>query len=236
MSISAHDFLHVVRLPLEQGNASELAAAVLERWEPRALCGLLSSRDTDVRRAAALVIGLIGERSLAMCLAKLLHDRDAQTRQMAEHGLWAIWFRSSSDDAAEPFQQGVDALAEQRYTDAIAHFHEAIDLDPDFAEAHHQCAIAHMLQGDWSAGRAACRRALQHMPCHFAAAAALGHCHTHLENLDAALTCYRRALAIHPGMPGVTRAVEQLALQAAEASPAPAFQAHKSKRSIFPAG
>lgn len=231
MSVDPDQFLYFVRHPLARGDATALAQAVLARWKPAELCPLLSCPDVDVRRVAAVVLGLVGGRSCVDCLAQALHDPDHQVNQMAEHGLWAIWFRLGDPQAAKPFQEGVTLLAAESYAGAIRRFERAIAVDPSFAEAYNQCAIAHFLLGQWQASLEDARMAVERMPVHFGAMAGMGHCYAHLGDLNQALACYRRALAINPQMHAIAQAVERLQGKL-QCDAAPSLTTSKPPRSI----
>lgn len=210
MSIDPNEFLAVVRPALAQSDAAAVADAVRQRWRPCDVCSLLTASNVDARRVAAVVAGLIGDRACLGPLARALHDKDEQVNEMAEHGLWAIWFRSGHPKAAQPFHDGIHLLSEERYDEALKKFQQAIAIDPDFAEAYNQCALAWFFLGGWGRSIGCCRQALCRMPTHFGAMAGMGHCHTHLDQLDQALLCYQRSLAINPRMPGIADAIERL--------------------------
>lgn len=210
MPIDPSQFLEAVRPALETGDAELLAERVRRRWAPRTICTLLRHGDSDVRRVAAVTLGLVGDASCIGCLARALHDPDEQVNQMAEHGLWAIWFRSCDCKAAYPFQEGMALLAAESYEAAIDKFRAAIELDPAFAEAYNQCSIARFFLGQWRDSIEDARQALLRQPCHFGAMAGMGHCYAHLGDLRKALDCYRRAIAINPRMTAIARAVQRL--------------------------
>jgi len=210
MPVDADAFVDLARPILARGDASQLARAIGYRWTASQIADLLSHADADVRRLAAISVGLIGERTIACRLATALHDRDEQVVKMAEHGLWTLWFRSGSDEAREPFEEGLTLLNQQRCTDAIARFERATRIDPHFAEAYNQCALAHETLEQWRDGIADCRRAIEHMPCHFGAIACMGHCYAQLNDMHRALACYREAVRIHPRLLGVRAALERL--------------------------
>lgn len=208
--IDTRQFMDVVRGPLTSGDAAALAHAVKARWTARQVCRLLRHEDADVRRVAAVTIGMVGERSLAPCLARSLHDADPMVNEMAEHGLWSIWFRCGSSEASKPFSEGVQHLSDERYEPAVHCFNAATALDPQFAEAFNQCAIAHFFLGQWRPAVADCRRALALMPIHFGAMAGMGHCHTQLGEMEQALRCYRAAVRINPRLTAVAAAIPRL--------------------------
>lgn len=210
MSIKPQRFLDVVRPHLESGNADSLAEAILEYWHPKQLCSLLSHRDANVRRIAAVTLGFVGDRSCVGCLSRCLHDEDEQVNEMAEHSLWAIWFRSCEPAAVKSFQEGMAFVVAETYEPAIDCFRDALRIDPDFAEAHNQCGIARFLLGHWRDAIEDCKRTLLRQPCHFGAMAGMGHAYAQLEDWPNALDCYRRAIAINPRMPAIVGAVECL--------------------------
>lgn len=210
MAIDGTTFLEIVRPALKDGDAQSLAALVAARWQVNDLCSLLVSPNVDVRRVAAVVIGLVGDMSSAPCLLQALQDGDEQVNQMAEHGLWSIWFRSGSPHAAKPFREGVAMLGAEAYQRAVECFEEASRIDPNFGEAYNQCAIAHFFLGTWEPAIAACLKTIKCVPSHFGAICGMGHCYTQAGDLNRALECYRRALKINPRMPAITRACQRI--------------------------
>jgi tetratricopeptide (TPR) repeat protein len=209
-AIDPQAFLDITRPALASGSAGELAKTILAHWKPADLCPLLNHANVNVRRVVAIGLGLVGDRSVVGCLGLALRDEDEQVNQMAEHGLWSIWFRSGDCKAARPFRQGVAMLSAESYPLAIEKFNEAIAIDPRFAEAYNQCAIAQYFLKQWRASLANCQLAVKLVPVHFGAIAGMGHCHMQLNDLDQALECYRKAIRINPRMPAIARAITQL--------------------------
>jgi len=208
--INATEFLNVVRAPLAQGDAAQLAHAVRIRWRPSELAPLLRDPSVDVRRVAAVTLGLIGKEKSTPYLIRALRDEDLQVNQMAEHGLWSIWFRSGDPKAAKPFREGVALLSDESYDFAISKFQESIRLDPQFPEAHNQCAVAHYFVAQWEEAIGECRKTIELIPSHFGAISGIGHCYTQMDNLPQALRCYRWALRINPRMQAISRAAQRI--------------------------
>ncbi|MCC7146493.1 MAG: tetratricopeptide repeat protein [Phycisphaeraceae bacterium] len=208
--IEPGDFLQTVLGPLRRGDVAGLAASVLGRWTSRDVSRLLQAFEVDVRRVAAVTLGLIGDRKVVPALAKALHDVDAQVNQMAEYSLWSIWFRSGLPEATKTFLRGVALIEQERYQDAIEPFEDAYHIDPGFAEAYNQCSIAHYYLGQWEESLEDCRETLRREPLHFAAMAGIGHCYAEMEHLDLALEYYRRAVAINPRMPVIQSAISSI--------------------------
>jgi len=182
----------------------------MSRWSPAQLCTMLQHGNVDVRRVVAVALGLVGDMTTVDALVESLRDEDAQVNQMAEHGLWAIWFRSSAREAARPFKQGVQLLVDENYESALVCFKRAVRIDPTFAEAYNQCAIAHFFLGQYRESLIACSTAVKRINGHFGAIANMGHCYTQMGQLAKALRCYRKALRINPRMSAVQQAIERL--------------------------
>lgn len=210
MSIDVNEFMQAVLPHLQKCDATAIADTVNARWSADDVCQLLIHRAVDVRRVAAVTAGLIGDSAVIPCLAGALQDDDHQVNQMAEHSLWSIWFRAGDDRAAAPFREGVAMLAAEKYEQASACFEEATRIDPGFAEAYNQAAIAHFFLGQWQDSIRDCELAMQKMPQHFGAISGMGHSYTQMGQLDKALICYRKALAINPRMPAIARACTRI--------------------------
>ena len=202
--------MQAVAPALAAGDAEALAAAARRHGGATSLCPLLGHRRVDVRRVAALTLGLIGGRATVGCLTRCLRDPDEQVQALAEDALWSIWFRGGRPDAMHDFGEGLDQLQADDHDAAVAAFARSTRHDPHFAEAYNQSAIAHYLAGRWRESAADARRALARMPTHFGAMSGLGHCHAHLQEYPEAADCYRRALAINPRLPGLTDAIAKL--------------------------
>lgn len=209
-TMNVEDFLGRIRPALASGDAEKLAATVRAHWNLEQLCPLLGHASAEVRRAVAVVLGLVGDRRVIGCLFKALKDIDLDVNRMAEHGLWSVWFRSGSAAASVPFREGMALVESDELDAALTKFRQAIQLDPDFAEAYNQAGIVLYLQGRWRESMRYCCRAIQRMPMHFGAIAGLGHCYAQLGDLTQALSCYRRALRINPNMPLIARATDAL--------------------------
>ncbi|MEM6315104.1 MAG: tetratricopeptide repeat protein, partial [Planctomycetota bacterium] len=197
-AVEPHVFLESVAPLLERRDCDALAKLLHEIGGPMRIVPLLDCSDADVRKVAALALGLVGDTSCIDALAECLRSRDPMANQMAEHALWSIWFRGGNEAANQAIAQGAVALNEKKLDDAAGHFTHAIMLDGDFAEAYNQRAIVRYLQERFGDSMADCERASELMPQHFGAWAGMGHCHAHRGSHAAAVRCYRKALDINP--------------------------------------
>lgn len=205
--------MQVVRPGLEQADVTRVAHDVACRWRPREVAKLLALEDLDIRRVAAAVLGLVGDMTVVPALARALRDRDAQINSMAEHSLWAIWFRSGSNEAAPLFKRGVAMIGSENYRQALPLFKQALRIDPQYAEAWNQCAIAHFFLDEYSLSLSCCKKVIQFIPVHFGAISGMGHSYMQLGDRNKALQCYQWALRINPHMTAIAGAVKTLQQQ-----------------------
>lgn len=206
----ANDLLNRIKPALAEGTLEEAFATVRKTWPLEKLLNLLTHPNTDVRKVVALTLGAVGDRRAVQPLAVALHDEDPMVTQMAEHALWTLWFRLGQCPAIALLKAGSCHLNHGNYDIAVEKFTQAIDRDPDFAEAYNQRAIAHYLAERYEASIHDCQAALAKMPQHFGAMAGMGHSHAHLRQWTQARHCYRLALAIHPRLEGITSALQQV--------------------------
>lgn len=180
-------------------------------WTCEQIEALLQSNHTDAKKVALLAVGLVGPRECLPKLARHLKDWDPVVYELAEHAMWSIWLRlGNSPEANHQLARGAQALERDDIEHAIRHFDRAIELDPDFAEAYNQRAIAELLLERYEASIADCKRTIERMPMHFGALAGMGHCYAHLGDTARALECYQRALAVNPHLEDVRLAISEL--------------------------
>jgi tetratricopeptide (TPR) repeat protein len=208
--IASDEFLAVALPALQRRDPEHLADQVNQRWDARQLCQLLYEGTPDARKVVCLTLGLVGDMQCVSCLAGALHDPDEQMHAMAEHALWSVWFRAGGDQAIGRFRCGLEAMEANELPCALEQFHRAVELDPNFAEAFNQCAIAHYLLEQWSQTIEDCQEAVQRVPVHFGAHAGMGHAYAQLGDLEQAAACYERALAINPRMPTIQQALQRI--------------------------
>ncbi len=208
--IDSDQFIRIVRPALERHDAEELARLVKSHWTKDQLCELLTHGTVDARKVVCLTLGLVGCMACTHCMCIALQDDDPVVRELAEHGLWSVWFRSGSTDAQGQFKRGLELMDQHEYTRALTAFGWAIEADPAFAEVYNQRGIAHYMLEHWHEALADCRKATELNPIHFGAHAGMGHCHAQLGKLVEAGQCYRDALSVNPNMHAVAGALEEI--------------------------
>jgi tetratricopeptide (TPR) repeat protein len=209
-TVNPVEFVQAVQPILERKDLPGLITLLKTRWTSSQIASLLSCRNSDARKVAALSLGLVGGSSCLSDLAEQLTDPDPMINQMAEHAMWSVWFRGGSSEANHQVCRGAEAISRGDYEHAIRHFDKAIDLCPAFPEAFNQRALARYLMERYDESLRDCRRAVDLMPIHFGAWAGMGHCHAHTGRLHQAVECYQQALRINPHMTQISQAVEEL--------------------------
>jgi tetratricopeptide (TPR) repeat protein len=208
--IDAALFVDTVQPLLEQRDLQGLVSLLKTSWSSQQIVPLLQSPNGDARKVAALALSLVGKRCCTSELVDALKDRDPMVSQMAEHALWCIWFRSGSGEANHELARGTIAVERGDFDEAIRHFTNATDLAPGFGEAYNQRAIAHYLCERFDEALQDGLRTVELVPCHFGAWAGMGHCYAHLDRMEDALRCYRKALEIHPHLECIHETVQEL--------------------------
>jgi len=191
---------------------SGLLELIKSQWTREQIEQLMQSEHTDAKKVALLAIGLVGKGCCLTKLVKHLQDPDPVVHEMTEHAMWSIWFRmGNSPEANHQLARGAQALERKDYEHALKHFNRALEIDPEFAEAYNQRALAAYLLERYEDSIEDCRRTVQRMPQHFGALAGMGHCYAHLGKLREAIDSYRQALAIHPHLDCLKQAIPELA-------------------------
>ena len=203
-------FVRTVKPLLERKDLSGLHTLLLSQFSPNDITSLLSCGCCDTRKIAALSLGLVGSQRCLKDLAKQLADPDPMINQMAEHAMWSIWFRGGTKEANCKLHTGAQAIERGEYEVALDYLDKALQISPEFAEAHNQRALALYLMDRYAEALTDCHAAIERMPLHFGAWASKGHCHAHLEQFDRAIGCYEKALSINPHMEQVQQVVQEL--------------------------
>jgi tetratricopeptide (TPR) repeat protein len=209
--IDPNQFVQLVEPLLARQDLSGLLSLLKSHWQSDQIRCLLRGNHIDAKKVALLALALVGPTCCLEELSVQLRDKDPLIRQLAEHAMWAIWFRGGkTPEANELVCRGAQALSDRDLPGAIKLFNQAIYCDPDFPEAYNQRAIAHYLAEDYPKSVADCGRTIRRMPCHFGAWSGMGHCHAHLNEIPQAVECYEKALTIYPHLDCVREAVLEL--------------------------
>jgi len=130
--------------------------------------------------------------------------------RLVEGQIWAIWMAADDETVNLLMRQGTAAMSAQNLERALEIFTEMVKIAPDFAEGWNKRATVLYLLGAHVESIADIGRTLELEPRHFGALSGLGLCNMELENDEAALDAFERALAINPHMEGVRANAELL--------------------------
>jgi tetratricopeptide (TPR) repeat protein len=168
---------------------------IQERYTEGTLQRLLSSPFVKARRAAVLALGTLGTWSSNHLLARMLHDPDERTANMAADALWELWGRGGTPTQNQCLRE-IAHLTDPAA--AMRDLNRLIQTAPQFAEAWNQRAVLFFQRGEFRRSIEDCERVLELNPHHFGAQCGIGHCYSKLHMIRAAVGSYRRALEINP--------------------------------------
>lgn len=203
------EFVEDVRPMMERGDVSAFLKYLSRFWPGGRLRELLSCGHEHAVYAALWALNFVGTMEDCPAVAALLHDDDGLTADLAEHVMWATWFRAGGN-LDERLALAVRLISQGDLTGAVNQITEVLGVRPDYAEAYHQLSLIFFLRGDYRQAILNCRATLLLNPWHFGAMATLGHCHAAAGHLDLAYTAYQRALQLHPRLQGVRQAMHQI--------------------------
>ncbi|MBI5864995.1 MAG: tetratricopeptide repeat protein [Planctomycetes bacterium] len=205
-------FRRVVEPLVERRDVLGLLFALNQKWTSQDLLELFSSDDPLVVRLALICVGLVGDMGHSRFVAHLLTHEDGAVAAAAENALWNIWMRAGSDDARSELSRAVRLLQGDQPGEALAILESICAREPEYAEVHHQRAIALHTLGRLDEARCEYNAAAALNPQHFAALAALGHICIDRSEFVGALKHYRDAVAIHPNIPDLPELLPKLEL------------------------
>ena len=203
------------------------AAALRARLSPGAEAVLaaadrLRSGSDAERRCAAEELGRLGDERGVPSLVSALRDGNRAVTLAAEKACWDVFQRSHSADVDAKLKEGVELmLSPADFPRAREAFTEVIGLAPGFAEGYNKRATVHYLMRAYKESIDDCRRTIELQPAHFGALSGLGLCYVGLQQLDAALAWFRRALDVNPHMEQIRSYASRLEEILAESSAAP---------------
>ena len=139
-----------------------------------------------------------------------LADPESEDWERTQGQIWRVWNQSGSD-SMDLLASRADAAVEKKDFDtALLHLNDLVRLAPDFAEAWNKRATVHFLRDDYGASLEDIAKTLALEPRHFGALSGLGIILDRIGDQEGALEAYRRAVAIHPHLPGAQEGIKKL--------------------------
>jgi tetratricopeptide (TPR) repeat protein len=196
---------------LDSQDSAGFITKVSRTYTQGTLQRLASHPDPQVRRAAVLALGFLGDYEANGVLGRALNDDDRTVRMLVENGIRNVWSRAGNDEQRQKLGVVIRLNAAQHYDEARQKATELIEQAPWFAEAWNQRAVSQFALGRYADAIRDCHEALEINPYHFAAAAGMGQSYLQLGNHLSALESFRRALRLNPDLEGVRAQVARLA-------------------------
>lgn len=195
---------------LEQQDSESFTRQLLKWYTVGTLERLARHDLREIRRAAVLAIGFLGDYGSNHALGCALLDKDRNVRMLADNGIRVIWTRDGNEAERKEIQVIIRLNAARIYHDSIERATALIERAPWFAEAWHQRAEAFFAQGRLVESIRDSHQTLEINPYHFVAATSMGKAYLELQNSVSALECFRRSLRLNPDLEGVRAQVVRL--------------------------
>ena len=196
---------------LDNPDSAIFSGRVAQRYLPATLERLAHHERREIRRAAILALGFLGEYEANPVLGCALLDEDRTVRILAENSIRRVWARAGSEDARSQLTAIMRLNAARQFEKVIRLATHLINQVPSLAEAWNQRAYAHHALGQFAESVHDCHEALEINPYHFIAAVGMGRAYVELGNHLSALESFRRALRLNPDLEGVRAQVDRLA-------------------------
>jgi len=150
-------------------------------------------------------------RNLDFLLGALKVAPDETSAKAIEDRIWGLWQASGSDTVDLLMARVKQASDAGNYDLALRLLDAIIEIRPEFVEAWNRRATIFFLKKDYSDSLSDIQHVLAQEPRHFGALAGLGTILEEVGDDKHALEAYRKALAVHPHLKGVTEHVKALA-------------------------
>ena len=138
---------------------------------------------------------------------------DANIAKAIEARLEAMLAQSGSDTSDLLMGRARTAMEVKESDLALTLLDSVVEIQPDFVEARARRATVYFLKKDYARSLADLRMVLAREPRHYGALSGLGVIMQDLGEDKRALEAFRKALAIHPYLSGVTELVKKLTVK-----------------------
>ena len=196
---------------LDNQDSAGYIRQVSVRYTQGTLQRLARHQFREVRRAAVLALGFLGDYHCNHTMGRSLLDDDRTVRTLAENGIRSVWTRLGGEQERRELEEILRLNAAQQYKEVVPRANKLIERCPWLAEAWYQRALAHHGLGRLADAIRDCHECLEINPYHFIAATSMGQAYLELENPVSALECFRRALRLNPDLEAVRNHVVRLA-------------------------
>lgn len=195
---------------LDDQDSAAFVGAVSRRYTQGTLERLSDNPQSEVRRAAVLALGFLGDYEANHAVGRALGDKDRTVRILAENAIRHVWARAGTENQRQQLALVVRLIAAHRYHEAVVRATELLEKADWFAEVWHQRAVAYFRIGQFAESIRDAHQTLEVNPYHFDAAMNMGQAYLQLDNQVSALECFRRALRLNPNLEGARIQIDRL--------------------------
>lgn len=183
---------------LSSADSPHFASEVDEYYCSSTLAMLLHRGDVEMRRAAALALGMLGDHASIEPLGRALSDNDRGVRLAADDSFRALLVRDAAPLHHQQLLKVMHLNDGGEYAGALAPTMILVDQAPLYAEAHHQLAICWQGLENFFQAEAAYIACLWHCRFHYPAWQGLARCRLILGDSEGAVSALERCVEICP--------------------------------------
>jgi tetratricopeptide (TPR) repeat protein len=151
-----------------------------------------------------------GDARLPGLFEQLKTTRSPGEAEAIQQAIWTVWMESGNAEVNLLMLEGVDAMSQGELPRALDTFDKIVKAAPDFAEGWNKRATVEFLMDDYKASVADIEKTLALEPHHWGALSGLGQIYLALDNDEAALRAFKKALEINPHLTSVKAKVQEL--------------------------
>lgn len=195
---------------LNTADCTEFASDVNRSYTAATLSHLLARGEVELRRAASLALGTVGDRHSIERLGRALADVDRGVRMAADDSFRALLSRAAAPRHHQQLLHSMHMIDGNQYAAALTPTMILCDQAPMYAEAHHQLAICWHGLGDPEQAHRAYSACLWRCRFHYAAWQGLAKCRLAMEDIDGAVMAFGRSIDINPDLETARMALRRL--------------------------
>lgn len=185
---------------LSTANSLRFADELSQCYLPSTLAKLLTCGGVEVRRAAALALGIFGDATTAECLGRALADSDRGVRLAADDAFRATLVRDAAPLHHQQLLQIMHLNDGGEFAAALSPAMILVHQAPNYVEAQHQLGVCWEGLRDDEKARQAFGRCLWLCRFHYPAWQGFGRCCLEAGDLPGALRALERAVDICPDL------------------------------------
>ena len=130
--------------------------------------------------------------------------------ELLQADIWQVWLNTGEPESNRWMAQGLTAMSDQEYDEAIDLFTQIIEAQPRYAEGWNKRATAYYLRGNYKASMDDIERTLALEERHFGALSGLASIYRTIGNDRGALRTLERLADIMPADEAVQQQIQQL--------------------------